>query len=302
MLDLKHKTILVTGGTGFIGKPLCAALIQQGAEVIVLTRQHPSPSKHCTFISALHDIGHRSVDGVINLAGETIAQRWTPAAQARIRNSRLGTTSSLTHLMTHMPRKPSFFISASAIGYYGTDEEIRFDEHSTPKKNEGFAQHLCFDWEQEARQAELLGIRTVLLRIGVVLEKDGGMMAKVLWPFRLGLGGPLGHGRQWLSWIDRDDLISLMQFIMRTPAFSGPVNATAPFPVSHQVFAETLANCLGKPCLLRTPAFVLRTVLGAMAGEIMLAGQQVIPQRALASGFSFSYPQLHTSLQKILGH
>ncbi|MFU8797735.1 MAG: TIGR01777 family oxidoreductase, partial [Gammaproteobacteria bacterium] len=195
-------------------------------------------------------------------------------------------------------RRPQVLVNASAVGIYGDRGDESLDEQAA--MGGGFLAELCADWEFTAQQAQAYGVRTVLLRLGGVLEKDGGMLAKLLTPFQLGLGGPIGHGHQWLSWIDRDDLINLIFHIMDNPSIQGPINATAPYPVSNQEFAQTLARLLDRPCLLRTPAFVLRAIFGDMANEIMLEGQKVRPKKALESGFIFSYPRLQQSLEKIL--
>ena len=301
MPNLQGKNILVTGGTGFIGRALCQALLAHQAKVFVLTRGSGVTRDQITFINNLDQLGNTPIHTIINLAGEPIAQRWTGAAKQRMRDSRLGTTAAVVDYMRTAPSKPSVLISGSAIGYYGTDATATFNETTPPCDTAPFARQLCADWEAAALQAEALGVRTVLLRIGAVLEKDGGMLAKLLPPFRLGMGGPIGDGRQWLSWIDREDIILLMLHIIATPSLRGPVNATAPEPVVNTHFAQALAGVLHRPCLLPAPAFLLRAAFGEMPDEIMLAGQKVLPQKALDSGFVFRYPTLQASLQKILG-
>ncbi|MDE1901792.1 MAG: TIGR01777 family oxidoreductase [Alphaproteobacteria bacterium] len=296
---LRQKTILLTGGTGFIGRPLSRALADRGAQILVLTRSSRVSSKNISYISSLAEISDKKIDIIINFAGEPIAQRWTPAAKQKIRNSRIETTSSLVGFIKSSSVKPSIFISASAIGYYGTDQNTEFNENTPPKNTALFSRELCSAWEAEALKAEKYGVKTVILRIGAVLEKSGGMLAKLLPPFRLGLGGPIGHGRQWLSWIDRDDLIRLILHTLQAPSINGPVNATAPNPVSNREFSEALADVLRRPCLLSTPAFALRAAFGDMADEIMLEGQKVVPRKAEESGFTFFYPTIQSSLEKI---
>lgn len=302
MENLYKKTILVTGGTGFIGKPLCAILAKEQAQIFVLTRKLRPCSDNITYISSIADIGDKAVDIIINLAGEPIAQRWTHAVKEKLKSSRIDITKELIKYIETSPIKPSLLISASAIGYYGTNEQTAFSEDTLPTAQNNFSQQLCASWENEALNAQQYGVRTVLLRIGAVLAKDGGMLGKLLMPFKLGLGGPIGHGHQWLSWIDRDDLIRLILHIINTPHLMGPINATTPHPVSNEIFSTRLAQALRRPCFIRTPALVLRFIFGQMADEIMIEGQKVLPEKALASGYSFLYPHIHTSLEKIIKH
>lgn len=301
MKNLSDVTILLTGGTGFIGKPLCQALVQQGARVVVVSRRPQNqPQSAVTYLGSLSDLKGTQPDVIINLAGEPIAQRWSSAVKEKIRNSRFDATSALIAYMKSCTKKPQLFISGSAIGYYGTDEDAAFDETSTPSTSGGrFSRELCAVWEAEAFKANKLGVRTVLLRIGAVLAKDGGMLGKLAMPFRLGLGGPIGHGRQWLSWIDRDDLINLILYTLRNTSIEGPINATSPNPLSNADFSKTLSATFHKPCLVCTPAFALRLAFGDMADEIMLEGQKVLPRKAMEKGFVFSYPTLAESLRKI---
>lgn len=298
MQNLREKKILVTGGTGFVGKPLCSALSARGAEVFVLTRKTVRSFSDITYVSSL--TGLKDIDIIINLAGETVAQRWTRSAKSKIRNSRLDVTASVIDYIRSASRKPDLLISASAIGYYGTDANADFSEVSPPTNTSPFSRELCTAWESAALEAKEYGVRTVILRIGAVLEKDGGMLARLLLPFRLCLGGKIGDGRQWISWIDRDDLVKLIIHAIETPDIQGAVNATAPTPVSNEFFSRTLASTLHRPCLLPVPGLFLRAIFGDMAEELMLKGQKVFPRKALDSGFIFDYPDLKSSLQKIL--
>ena len=302
MINLQGKNILVTGGTGFIGKPLCQKMLQSGATVFVLTRSgRRTSSDRLSYISALSNLAGTTPDIIINLAGEPIAQRWTKTAKDRIWKSRIEMTAALIDYIKSSPKKPSLFISASAIGYYGTDEKKAFSESTAPNQGGGvFSQGLCAAWENEAVKAQSYGVRTVLLRIGAVLGNEGGIISKLLLPFRLGLGGAISHGQQWFSWIDREDLIGLILHIIATPLIAGPINATAPNPVSNLAFSRALAAALHRPCFLNTPAFVLRLAFGDMADEIMLEGQQVIPQKAIESGYVYLYPTIDSSLQNCL--
>lgn len=294
------KKILVTGGTGFIGWPLCHRLAGRGAKVFVLTRRPYAVPRGVTPITSMDQIAKEAMDIIINLAGEPIAQRWTLKAQEKIKNSRMNVTASIIDYIQLAPSRPSLFISGSAIGYYGTDNDTVFSEGTPPAAGAPFSRALCAAWEAEAMKADPCGVRTVLLRIGAVLEQGGGILGRLLTPFRLGLGGPLGRGDQWLSWIDREDLLRMIFHIIDNPSIHGPINGTAPTPVTNKLFAHTLAEQLNRPCFFTMPPFVLRLIFGEMADEIMIKGQKVVPTKALEGGFVFSYPDLTSSLGNIL--
>ena len=302
--------IVVAGGTGFIGRPLCQRLVELGHAVTVLTRDPAAArTRLAPPVSVIGWQGSRGATGelmtalgnaevVINLAGAPIAQgRWTEQTKDRLRRSREGMTSALVDALAKLRARPVLLISASAIGYYGPrqDEPLREDAPS----GAGFLASLCREWEAAARAAERLGVRVVLPRIGVVLGKNGGALARMLPVFGLGLGGPLGNGTQWLSWIHLDDLIELLLFLL-DQAVGGPVNATAPHPVTNEEFSRVLGQTLERPVWLRTPAFVLKLLLGQMAEELLLTGQRVLPARAEAMGFRFRYPTLSEALHAIL--
>ncbi len=303
-MELALKTVLVTGGTGFIGTVLCARLVQSGFKVYVLTRSESrvlhSHNNLIVYVNKLEMLGMVEIDVFINLAGEAISQRWTRKAKENIYNSRILTTRYIIDYMKSLKKKPQLFISGSAVGYYGVNSLKVFDEETGFSEDEkGFAQYLCQSWEAEARRAETLGVRVVLLRIGPVLEKNGGILSKLLPSFYLGLGSQIGSGRQWFSWIDRDDLIDLILFTISNTQIFGPINATAPNPVTNKDFSLALAKVINRPCLIKTPEFVLRLIFGQMAEEIMIQGQKVLPQKALNHGFHFVYPTLEKSLEKI---
>jgi uncharacterized protein (TIGR01777 family) len=238
------------------------------------------------------------VDAVINLAGESIAaKRWSAAQKRRIRDSRVETTKHLVDAMAASSRRPTVLINASAIGYYGDRVDERLLETSPP--GTGFLADVCQSWEAEAKRAEALGLRVVRLRIGMVLAAGGGALAKMLPPFLLGLGGPLGHGRQWLSWVHRDDVCGLIQWALTSAQISGAVNATAPEPVTMRELARTLGRLLHRPSWAPVPAGVLRIMLGEMA-DLLLASQRVIPQVALSGGYTFRYPAISEALTACL--
>lgn len=303
--------VLITGGTGFIGRPLCRELARAGHSVTVLTRD-PAGAK-ARVDPAVRLVGWQGFRGptqelaealadsevVINLAGEPIAaRRWTPQVKSELRASREGTTSALVTACAKQAQRPVLLVSGSAIGYYGPrGEEILTEESPS---GSGFLASLCREWEGAARAAERLGIRVALVRIGVVLGRDGGALAKMLPAFRLGLGGPVGSGAQWMSWIHLDDLVRLLVFVMEQ-APTGPVNATAPEPATNASFAQTLGRALHRPAWLPAPGLAVKLLLGEMAEELLLAGQRVVPARAQALEFGFHYPDLPGALQDLVG-
>jgi uncharacterized protein (TIGR01777 family) len=297
--------LIVTGGTGFVGRPLCQALESAGHELVVLTRSpRPSTSPRIRFVGwqpPAPDPWEGEIEGaqgLINLAGEPVAaRRWTAIQKQRILDSRVETTKALVRAISRASLKPSIFISASAVGYYGP----RGDELVTEREPAGgdFLSAACQQWEAAAQAAASAGVRVVCLRIGLVLARDGGALARMLPPFQWGVGGPLGSGRQWVSWIHRDDLIGLIRLALDDSRVSGSVNATAPTPVTMREFARTLGRALRRPALAPVPAFVLRVLLGEMA-DMLLTGQRVAPEVAQRLGFVFRYPQLPDALSACL--
>lgn len=289
--------ILITGGTGFIGRQLCERLLEQGHRVTVLTRAPGrTPPPGVQYVGQLEDVG--PVQAVVNLAGEPLTDgRWTEARKQAFHASRIGTTRALLAWMQALPGPPQVLISGSAIGYYGPADATALDEAAAPGHD--FAAMLCRQWEAEAFQAEALGVRTCVLRTGIVLDRDGGALARMLPPFRLGLGGPMGDGRQWMSWIHRADLVGLILWLLASDSARGAYNGTAPAAVTNAQFARTLAGVLGRPALLTTPAFALKLAFGEMAG-LLLTGQNVVPARALEGGYRFQYPTLAVALEAIL--
>jgi uncharacterized protein (TIGR01777 family) len=238
-------------------------------------------------------------DAVVNLAGESIAaRRWSAAQKTRIRDSRVMATRSLAAAIRSAATPPAVFVSGSAVGYYGPDAGEPKTELSPPGAD--FLAQVCIEWEREAVQAARPGMRVVCVRTGVALERDGGALAKMLPPFRLFAGGPLGSGRQFMSWIHRLDWIELVRWTIRTGAVSGVVNATAPHPVTNRGFSKALGRALGRPSWVPVPAFVLRAALGEMADALLLGGQKVLPAHALELGFQFRYPDLDRALEAIL--
>jgi uncharacterized protein len=298
-----RQRVLITGATGFIGRRLTEALAAAGHEVIVLARD---PRKAATLrppfrlVTSLDQIDSATaIDAIVNLAGEPISNGlWTRRKRRRILASRLRMTRHVVRLIARLERRPSVLISGSAIGWYGLWQDEALTEFDGGKRC--FSHRVCEAWERATKRAERLGTRVVRLRIGLVLGTEGGMLAQLLLPFEFGLGGPIGSGRQWMSWIERDDLIRLMAHAIATPRLTGPVNATAPTPVTNAVFAAELARALHRPALLRLPAWLLRLVAGDLAKELLIGGQRVIPDKADVSGFVFRHVTLASALATLL--
>ena len=297
------QTVLITGGTGLVGTRLVAALAEAGHRVIVLSRwtgRNAALPAKVQIITALDELAADTrIDAVVNLAGEPLANGlWTKAKRERIVQSRLGVTEACLTLMKRLKQRPAVFISASAIGWYGLRGDEELDE--TSGGTDCFSRQVCVAIEDAAQQAEALGVRTVRLRIGLVLAAGGGLLGRMILPFKLGLGGPFGRGRHWMSWIHRDDLVRLICHCIANPALSGAVNGTAPEPVRNRDFVAALGKALHRPALIPVPALPLQWALGDFAKELLLSGQRVLPRAAQASGFAFRYPQLCDALKAIL--
>jgi uncharacterized protein (TIGR01777 family) len=295
------KRIVVAGGSGFIGEPLVRRLLARGDDVAVLTR---NPSKvragravvwnPPTQSSWSYEVANADV--VINLAGENVGGgRWTDARKKRIMDSRVAATSALVEAMARKPAQTRTFISASATGFYGDRGDESLDEDS--RAGSGFLAEVTKKWEELARAAEPFA-RVVILRFGVVLANDGGALAKLLLPFRLGAGGPMGSSQQWMPWIDRDDILRIIEWSIDREATRGTYNATAPNAARNRDFARTLGRVLHRPAFLPTPAIALRLALGSeMANEMLLGGQRVVAKHAIDEGFEFAYPDLELALK-----
>lgn len=286
-----------------IGRALVACLGQEGHAVVRLVRRNTgAENNEILWNPVAGQLNSDKVEGfdvVVHLAGENIARnRWTAAYKTRVEESRLRGTRLLSEVLAHVRAKPRVLLSASAVGYYGNRGEDWLDEDALP--GEGFLPRLCVAWEQATQAAAQAGIRVVLLRIAPVLTTQGGMLAQMLPVFRLGLGGPLGNGRHYVSWIVLDDLVSALLHAMANSVLRGPVNLAAPNPVTSAVFAKTLGRVLHRPACLPVPAFALRLALGELA-DVVLSSQRVRPKVLLDSGFAFSYPQLEDALRHVLG-
>jgi uncharacterized protein (TIGR01777 family) len=299
-----RQHILVTGATGFIGRRLAEALVSAAHEITVFTRDPAKATKlrpPFRLITRLDQIADDATfDAVINLAGEPIASGlWTRRRRRRILASRLRVTRGVVRLVGRLKRPPAVLISGSAIGWYGLWQDEMLTEFDGGKRC--FTHRVCEDWELAAKKAEKYGTRVVRLRIGLVLGTEGGMLGRKLAPFKFGLGGALGSGDQWMSWIERDDLVRLMAHILANPRYVGAVNATAPAPVRNSSFAQELARALHRPAMLRLPAALLHLFAGDLAREVVLGGQRVLPDKAEANGFKFRHETLRSALSAILG-
>ncbi len=295
-----ERRILITGGTGFIGQVLCQELASRGWSLTVLSRQAPNIVKElCGPVQVIGDLGQTSVgagfDAVINLAGEGIAdKRWSDKRKQALRDSRIALTHDLVSAMESWATKPGVLVSGSAVGVYGNQGDQLVTEDTSPTIE--FTHELCRDWEQAALEAEKLGVRVCLSRTGVVAGSGGGFLQRMLLPFKLGLGGKLGSGRQYMPWVHRDDVVAALTWMLENEQARGPYNVVSPAPVTNAEFTKGLARVLGRPAILPAPAFALQLMLGEMA-RLLLTGQRAVPARLEKEGFRFKYPELADALQ-----
>jgi len=289
--------ILITGGTGLIGTALVKHW-QAQHQLTILSRTARTDTEQVRYRQQLSDIDLNQIDAIVNLAGEPIAdKRWSAAQKTRICDSRWQLTEQLVQALNSVSHPPKILISGSAIGFYGRQGEQEIDEDYQAFFPE-FSHDICARWENLAMQASSPQTRVCLLRTGVVLAAKGGALKKMLPPFKLGLGGKIGSGEQYMSWIHLDDMVALIDFILHNDNLSGPVNAVAPKPVTNAVFSAELAKRLQRPTLLPMPAPVLKLLFGEMS-DILLYGQRVVPKRLLEAGFQFRYPQLSQALNAL---
>ena len=291
--------VLMTGASGMLGSVIARALESDGAVIVRLVRggTPPSPS-HIPWEPGKPLVLASSFDAVIHLAGETVMGRWTAAKKARIHDSRVLGTRTLAEAVTQLEPKLRVFVAASAIGFYGDrgDEILREESPS----GTGFLAEVCREWEAAAAPAEKTGIRVAHLRTGVVLGRQGGALSQMLLPFRLGVGGRLGSGKQWMSWIHIDDIVGSVRQILAQETMRGAINLVAPNPVTNAEFTRTLGKALSRPTIFPVPAFALRLAFGEMADEALLASQRVEPARLVANQYDFRFRNLESALKNLL--
>jgi len=302
--------IIIAGGTGLVGKHLVSALISAGHTLFLLSRRAAQKSifpaeQVQTFYWDGKTLGDwarcfEGADAVINLCGEGIAdKRWSPEQKEKLRSSRLDSTRVIVRAIERSSSRPKVLVNASAVGFYGSIAEGEVDESRGP--GQGFLVDLCVDWEKAALEAESLGVRVVLPRIGIVLEEKQGALAKMIPPFKYFVGGPLGSGKQWFPWVHIDDLVGMILFALNHDGLRGPFNACAPNPVRMKDFCASLGKVLERPSWAPVPGFLLHLILGEMASMI-LGGQRAVPRKILKEGFRFRHPVLESSLVSLIGH
>jgi len=293
--------ILVTGSGGLVGSALMPRLAEQGHCVRPLTRAANARAGEISWNPPSEGPDPallEGMDAVIHLAGESIASRWTEKKKRTIRESRVRGTGALAASLARMKKPPAVLISASAVGYYGDRGDEILREDSPP--GDGFLAEVCRQWETAAEPASQKGIRVVHLRLGVVLSGRGGALGKMLLPFKMGIGGRIGSGRQYMSWIALEDVLQIIQFALTLDSLRGPVNAAAPNPVTNEEFAKTLGRVLNRPTFFSMPAFAARLAFGEMAEAVLLGGARVEPAKLIRSGYSFRYPHLEGALRHLL--
>ncbi|MBB5320372.1 TIGR01777 family oxidoreductase [Marinobacter oulmenensis] len=299
------QQILITGGTGFIGRDLCRALLSRDSTLTILSRQSPDAVRAvCGRVAVVNDLNelknHGGFDAVINLAGEGIAEkRWTEARKRALTESRTGTTGQLVNVMKTWGRAPSVLVSGSAVGYYGDQGDQTVTESTSPVPE--FTHQLCRDWENAALDAEPLGVRVCISRTGLVVGRNGGFLQQMIPPFRFGLGGRLGSGRQYMPWVHRSDVVAALLWMINTESAKGAYNMVSPAPVTNQEFTQTLAKVLHRPAFLPAPSMALKLALGEMA-RLLLTGQRAVPARLEEEGFRFQYRTLEPALREALNY
>lgn len=299
--------VLVTGASGFIGSALCDALLARGDTVVGLSRDpqraratNPSVVWHAwePTLERPPAKAFENVDGVINLEGEKINQRWSDEAKRRIMESRRTGTRNLVATLAGLERKPGVLVNQSAIGFYGDRGDAMVDESA--ESGEGYDAEVVREWEAAAREAEGSGVRLAIVRTGHVLDASGGLLGELLTPFKLGVGGPIAGGRQYVSWIHIDDEIGILLWALDTEKVSGTINSTAPNPVTNREFSHAIGRALGRPASVPVPGFVLDLKFGSEFGRVLRGGQRVMPRRALDLGYKFRYPEIDGALKNLL--
>ena len=298
--------IFVTGGTGFVGRDLVSRLLVEGHAVTVVSRSERAseglPGGTSIVIGDPTEVGAwqdsvKGQDCIINLAGTSIFSRWTPETKELIRESRISTTRNIVDAIEPAKGEDVVLFSTSAVGYYGFHGDEELTEESPP--GDDFLARVAVEWENEAQRAAEKGVRVVITRFGIVLGEKGGALGQMMSIFRKYVGGPLGRGKQWFSWIHMGDLVGAFVFLMARPEITGPVNLTSPNPVRNEELAKTIGKAMHRPSFLPTPGFMLKLVLGEF-GSILLEGQRVIPRKLLDSGYVFIYPEIEEALQSLI--
>ncbi len=294
--------ILVTGSSGLVGTALVRFLTRQGHRVVCITRAQSANANQIYWNPSRGILDPKTLEGcdaVVHLAGENIsARRWTAEQERRIRESRVLSTKLLVTVLSELPSPPEVLVSASAIGYYGDRGSEILEEDSKPGSN--FLASVCCEWEAATKPAEQAGIRVVVPRIGVVLSRTGGALAAMITPFRLGVGGRIGSGAQYMSWIALEDLVGIIDRVIHDKSLAGAINAVTPFAVTNIEFTRALGRVLARPAIFPIPAFALRVLLGRMADELLLASTRVKPARLLAAGHEFRHPYIEEALHSVL--
>jgi uncharacterized protein len=305
MVSLRASRILVSGVSGPIGAALLPSLKASGAQIARLTRgdagSGPSDNEERIAWDPTKPISPNSVSGfdaVIHLAGESIVGRWTANKKKAIRESRVAGTQNLAMALAQAKERPQVFLSSSAIGYYGDRGNEVLNENSSA--GTGFLAEVCQEWEAATKAAAEAGIRRIQIRTGIVLSPKGGALGKMLPPFKMGVGGRIGNGRQWMSWIDVDDMVGAIHHILKTDLLQGPINMVAPKAVTNSEFTKTLASVLSRPAIFPVPGFVVKLAFGEMGETVLLAGQRVEPNKLIASGYPFRFRELRASLENIV--
>lgn len=295
--------IAIAGGTGLIGRQVCSHFQNRGDEIFILTRNVPKGEHHNIHYVEWLKAGNKpenhleNTDVMINLAGKSINCLWTKKAKKDIVESRIKAVEEIIRIIQAMDRKPKLLINASAVGIYGTSETGVFSEDSAKQGNDFLAKTVQI-WESQAKKAEMDGVRVVLLRLGVVLDKQGGALPKMVFPYLCFAGGTVGKGTQWISWIHIKDVVGLIQFCIEQDRLSGPVNAVSPHPVKMKQFGQIIGKVLKRPHWLFVPDFLLKTVFGEMS-MLLTEGQHVLPKKALTNGYQFAYPKLEEALNDL---
>lgn len=294
--------VLITGASGLIGKALQRSFEEKGWEMLLASRNEPKDDKHIKWTvedGFSQPERLEGIDGVVHLAGESVnGLRWTDEKKKAIRDSRVIGTRNVVDAISKLNDKPKVFVASSAIGFYGERGDEELTESSSP--GTGFLPEVCKEWEAESRRAEDAGIRTVLLRTGIVLSKDGGALGTMLTPFKLGVGGVVGSGKQWMSWISLEDQVAIINFVIENENIRGAVNAVSPNPATNEEFTKTLGDVLYRPTILPLPEFAVSMLFGEMGDALLLASTKVTPKRLLDAGFEFKYPELKPAIENAL--